>query len=427
MLSLITRVIENKLAKASLVLVIIQGITLVASFFGNILLAKVFHTAAGYGEFNYYFSIITTLGYSATFGLDTFIIKKNTELTLAGSNAVIYEVIRKSLIVTLCCSFTIATITYMGLSRFMTQCTHNHLLVFLGIIITGVLVIRSFSLRSIGELIYSNFFNQSAKTLIFYIVVLIVYTLWSFDYVNVGVLCFVVASIICFLSVEFLYHKYAEKTVLFSNSLSYKHLLISGLPFFIYDLLGNLSQNIDIFVVEYLSNDYLLGNYSFYKKLSLIPFLAISVVGSVLQTRYIELFNIDNEALQRLIFKSNKLIVIFSLIGCIFIIMAYHLYFEQYFLQYAGFEYFMYVLCASEIICATFGPNTYFMLMLNMEKISVVINILFITLMVLLGVVFYEIVGVDAFLISYALCRIGKNVMTWFYIKKRTQISFFVL
>lgn len=433
MLGFITKIIENKFAKTSLVLVGIQGLTLVVSFFGNILLAGIYASPAGFGEFNYYFSIITTIGYSAAFGLDTYLLKKNTELSLLDDRKGIAELIRKSSLVTLAFS-VIAALVICGLMSWgFTKLTSTHVYVAVGILFTGLLVVRSFSLRSLGELLYSNLFNQSAKTLIFYGFVLVIHLVFSALQANIGVVSFVYASIACWFCIEVLLLQKKWWQEGYSHQFQYISLIKLGFPFFVYDLIGNLAVNIDVFMIEKLSNHFFLGNYSFYKKLSYIPIMVIVVVGTVLQTKYLEMYERgDFKNLQRTIFNTNRMIFAFAILASLFLIGMFYVFskhipaFQSFFAQYLGFEHYLYLLCCSEVLCAAFGPNNYFMLMLGMERLSVVINIAFCLMMVVLCALLFYVCGNIGFLIAYMVCRLGKNLACWYFIEKRTGISFFI-
>lgn len=433
MLNFISRIIENRFAKTSLILVVIQGLTLIVSFFGNVLLAGIYKNPAGFGEFNYYFSIITTLGYSVTFGMDTYILKKNTESHHHQDNSGIAEIVGKSLRITLLFAVGSAMVLLVVNTKFFTFFKLNDLYLALGIIFSGLLVMRSYTLRSFGELLYSNLFNNSIKTLMFYLFVVIVCALpFDFD-INIGVMAFVLATIACWLCIEFLLIRWNKSQVVSSNLLSYRYLLSIGAPFFMYDLVGNFAVNIDIFLIEFAGNEYLLGQYSFYKKLSMIPFMAIAIVGTVLQTRYLEVYqNQDRTILQKMVSKTNRWTFVFALLSCIGLIVCFSVmsrqihFFRDYFAQYYGYEHFLYILCAGEVLCSAFGPSNYFMLMLGLEKAAVVIDVFFVGLLVLLGLVLVYYIGYVGFGWAYVIARVLKNIFMWLYIKKKAQISFFI-
>jgi O-antigen/teichoic acid export membrane protein len=236
--------------------------------------------------------------------------------------------------------------------------------------------------------------------------------------------------------VEFLIksHKPALDRNIQLPGFSYSILLRSGLPFFLFDLVGNIALNMDIFLIKYEAGDFYLGNYAFYKKLSLAPFMAIAIVGNVLQTKYIELQKNENqENLQSFIFKTNRYIFLASFLAVCMMLLAY-VFFSKYnyyvktklFDLYEGYEYMLYILCLGELIFSAFGPNNYFMVMMGFEKKFVQFDLMFCGFVVVFGFVFKKVIGYDAFLYAYLVGRVLKNGLIWGYIKRKTGISFFV-
>ena len=433
MSSLITQLIKNKFAKASLVLVLIQAFTLIISFFGNILLAGIYKEPSGFGAFNYYFSLITTFGFSACFGLDTYLLKKNTELRISGDLGSISSLISKSYRITLISSMMLAIVVVGSITDLFTHASSIHLIVGLGIIFTAILVVRSYALRSLGELMFSNFFNQSGKTLLFYVFIVVFYLTQCHGSLNIGIISFIAATIVCWLCIEVKLYKRRLPYTVQHDGYTYKYLLAAGFPFFIYDVVGNIASNVDIFYIEKTVGHHFLGIYSFYKKISSVPFIALAVVGSVIQTQYLEVYKKhDTIKLQQMVFKTNRLLLGFSVLATISILLCYYVFstnieiFQSAFSKYRGYESCLYILCVGEVLASAFGPQNYFMLMLGYEKASIVIDIMFCIGIILLGWMFFHLWGYTGFASAYLICRIVKGCVIWLHIKRHSGISFFV-
>lgn len=428
------RLIGNKLAKASLVLIFIQVFTLFISFGGNIYLANIYDDPSGFGEFNYYFSLITTLGYSASFGLDTFLLKKNTELQLTNDHSSIKELLIKSLHVTIVFSLLVAIVLFLCISKLTTEINVIHIWVCFGVFFTALLTLRSCALRSLGGTVMGNFFSQSGKTWFFYIFVLLLSFVWLGLEFNLGVIAFVIATLCSWLGVEYFLLKKVDTKIAPGNNYTYLALLKLGFYFLLFDLVGNFSMNVDIFMIEKLSTNFYLGNYAFYKKLCMIPFMAVAVVGAVLQPKYIEMFHSEQKLeLQSFVRKSNFFLFLFSVVVSICLIFLFfnlkhlHIVFAQFFHKYEQYQSYLWYFSAIEIVCALFGPNLLFMAMLGMEKVSVYLEGAFIVGLLFLSLLFVHLFGNEGFIISYGICKLLKNILAWFWIKKKTDISFFIV
>lgn len=434
MLDLFNGILQNKLAKASAILVVIQGLTLIVSMLGNILLAKIFPTVASYGEYTYYFTLITTFGYSAVLGLDMFLLKENTLLIKEQNWDKSAELKKKSIFLTLISSFILACLVITYKTHFFRLFTINYLLVGLGIVLSAYLVIITYILRSTGEIWKSNFWDQSGKVLIFYGFVFVLNYFFEFNEINVGIFSFLLALIVCILIIQFNVQSAENQNNKLHNSYTYQFLLKSGFYFFLFDIIGNFSLNMDVFLLEEISNNSFLGGFTFYKKLSVIPFMAISIVGTILQSKYVTMYLENNVSkTQSFILKSNRILVAISL----FLVLAmfltvnmlpiFNVDFFKYFSNYESYRYMLNILVIGELLCSVFGPNIQFMIMVDLEKQSIVIQLLHMIVYILLSLILFNFYGEVGYIYAYVSAKIVKNCLCWWIIKQKTQISFFIV
>ncbi|MFN8436763.1 MAG: hypothetical protein U0V72_03900 [Cytophagales bacterium] len=439
MRGVLKKIISNQLAKTSLFLLFLQIFTLIISTLGNFYIAKIYPSAAEFGEYNFYFSLITTFGYSAVFGMDAFILKENTYLIhqkkISNSKSLIYSSFRIVVIFSFFISVCLWLYFYIT-SKFYVL---NISIVCLGVFIAALLSYFIYLLRSLGQISIATILDQNGKVWSFYLILIFLYCFLHFDHqLNIGILSFVLALSLCLLVAYFYWlkeknqnYKHLEvDSSLYTNS----YLLKAGFWFFLFDLSGNFSLNIDVFIAEKFYSDTFLGYFSFYKKLSQLPFIAIMLLGSVYQNKYIQLYH-DNDFknLQKYIYATNRFIFGISLLGAIvFLVLFYkvefiQILFNQLFFKYMSYSYLLLFLVLVELILSLFGPNILFMSMVNLEKESILICILHIIIFFVLCFIFKNFSGENSFLYSYIFSRVIKNFLSWKIIKSKLGINFFVI
>lgn len=421
---------KHQLAQRTFVLFVFQGFAIVAGIASSFLIAKML-TPSQFGSYSYFVSVILVAGSCLPFGFDTLILREGTIFISKGQLPLLNGLIKMAYTFALFFSVFMVPSVFFILtnnndSSIGQMSITNLIMCILSFTFLGFAILRQHLLQAMEFVSISQLIFNVARPMIIAIV--------AFSYWIVGLqfsfekslFIFCIASFITFVTMEVFYYSKSEliKNKL-SSSILGKKWLVAASFLFIYDLLGNVGNNLDIFIVKQFLTETDTGVYAVCRKLSLLTTFGVSITGIAIRTKFSALYaNNKIDQVQRLIRTSTK--TIFLVFTPFVVILIFYgkeilnLIRPEYVVGYNA----LIILCLSELINLFFGPSTIFLLMTSHEKQA---NIISISNLFVQGILIYILVPYFGILgVSYAIVvsTMLKNLFIYYFIRYKTGIKF---
>lgn len=396
----------------------------------NFLFAKTL-TPGEFGSYSYFVSVILVAGSCLPFGFDTLVLRECSifiPLKKWGSfNALLKLAYFVSIIIVVAAIPVVYYVFYQNHDRNIEKLPFWHFVIYiLSFVFVGFAILRQHLIQAMEFVSESQFIFNVTRPLV---IVIVLFIYWinavTVNFEN-ALFIFLLATVITFFMMEWFF--FSKREMVNNNQFdesNTKKWLVTAMFLFLYDLVGNIGNNLDIFIAKQYLTESDTGIYVVCRKLSLLAAFGINITGIAIRTKFATLYQANKLLeVQKLITLSTRIVfLLFAPLGLGLI------FFGKEVLIFIRFEYVfgyeaLIILCIAELLNLFFGPSTIFLLMISHEKQANVISILNLIvqgILIYLLIPYYGVLG-----IAYAIlaCTIFKNLTIYLYIRLKTGIRF---
>ncbi len=405
--------LKSRLAKGALGTFILKIISVSISFFSAFLLARILK-AEGYGIYSYVISLVGILGIPTLMGFDRLLIRDVSAYSVSSEWGLIRGLLRWTNITAVIISGVIILISIMVIHLFYHRFNPdiiNPLIVGLFLLpFLSMMRLRQTTLQGLERVVEGQLPEMLIQPCLFILLVSIIYLLMNTVDVTLVIVINLISTAVAFLIGVYLLRKNLPLPV--KNAIPvYKkdEWLRVALPLLFLSGIQVFNDRIDTVLLSVLRNTYEVGIFTVaLRGAELITFPLIAVNTAIAPTVSRLYVSGDMMRLQRLITRSTRLMLLFSLpVALVFII------FGKWFLLIFGQEFTegasaLAIMSAGQIFNVSMGSVGLLLIMTGHERYAVMGTLIAVLLKIILSIILVPILGVD----GSALAR-SSGIVTW--------------
>jgi O-antigen/teichoic acid export membrane protein len=423
----IKEVSQNYIAKNSMVLLAIQGVSVCLVFLSNFLLVR-FAGVVSYGSYVYLFNLIYLLAGFGVIGLDTLLVKEssiysgdNNYASLKGIMIFsLTSILFSALVMALIFRFFLVTPDIMNNTGSISWLTFSYFSV---LMLSAAALLQSLlqGLRKIiksqlGDKIFRPFFLIIIVTTFYYLKKYssLDFLLWS-NFAAIGI----TLLIVFFLGRSAIYNKIISLKPQFETQ---KWLSAAG-AFFIADILYNSNARIGVVILGLFQKKDQVGIYNISLRVSEVISFALVIVNFVLSPLIARLYaSGEKKALQKTITTASRAIL---LIGALLFLLI--LIFRNPILDIFGNDFLkggvpLMILCCGQLINIFCGSVGLLLLMTGHQKYSIYSLFAGLLINIILNLVLTPQFGIIGTAIATACSLVVWNLTMYFFVRRKLQI-----
>ena len=419
--------ISDYITKNAIRLLLLHGFSLVIGFVSNFILVKT--TGVGnYGSYVYVFNLLYLLAGFCILGVDTLLVKKIPVYENANLLSELKGVIIFSIGFTIIGSIIIAAISgkIAELTKAIGRTANINwfVLAFPGLLFMSLTFINQASLQGFKKIFLSQVTEKLIKPLL--VIGLVSGLFYWKKEVNLNGLIWVnmIAVAIAWLITSF-FHQQSIGFNLAGIKARYifSEWTYSAMAFFLLSILAVLNSRIGIFFLGLSKDNSQVGVYNIVSKISEAISFVLVIVNFVLSPIIAKLFsNQELEQLQKLITRSARLVLLFSLPLFVLIIL-----FRRDILLFFGAEFLkgqtsLVILCSGQLINILCGSVGTLLIMTGQQRFSIISLIVSTVFNIGLNVLLTAELGMAGTAIAAASSLVIWNGMMLFFVKRKINI-----
>ncbi|MGP8217633.1 MAG: oligosaccharide flippase family protein [Bacteroidia bacterium] len=421
---------RNKLVKVIIPSFAIQSVAILISFAINFILARGLG-ASKYGVFTFAFSVVFPLVNLVSFGLGILMVREMPHIITRKSPGLLKGLHNWSvkLVIPLCIILAalVAAIVYLLPER---EYTIPILIASAVIPFYGLMNYYSASLKGLHKIVLSQISDNLIRPGVFLIIMSLFY---FFNRNNFGVYSAIYTNIIAFaiglVFASAMFYKKAEFKGIkpeYDTKKWWKGLgsltLLNGIL--------SLDSRLDLLLLGFITNSTQVGIFNISHKIALTLYFFLSVMNTIIAPTISRLNSLNDKAgMQRMITKTVRWVMVFSLPAGIIIII-----FSKWIMLYFGKEFIdgqlaLIILCVTQLFSISCGPVGVISMMTGHEKYNTIATLMSMAITIILNIILTPHIGLTGTAIAasagiiiwniYMIIKVKKNVgiYSWVYIK----------